>query len=72
MNAFEIRTRMLEMAAEQLNIQYENNLKFANLTFDHLIKTNKLVKDSYEAYMPKAPTFEEIVEKAKELYKFVE
>lgn len=72
MNAFEIRTRMLELAADQLNKQYDANLKFATLSFEQLVKTSKLMKGTAEALMPQAPTFEEILAKAKQLYAFVE
>jgi len=71
MNPFEIRTRLIELATEQLNRQYELNLEFARKSFDEIVKTNESLQASWEQYMPKVPGFDEIVAQAEKLYGFV-
>jgi hypothetical protein len=71
MNPFEIRTRLIELATEQLNRQYEINLEFARRSFDELVKANKAVEASWKEYMPKVPGFDEVVKEAEKLYGFV-
>ncbi len=68
---FEIRTRMLEMAQEYLQRQYDANLEFAKNAFVEATKTGMATQKDFEQYMPNMFDFDEIESKAQELYKFV-
>ncbi len=71
MNPFEIRTQMLEMAKEYLEKQQEINTAFAKQVFDQLVVSGQKVQADWKEYAPKMYDFSEVVEKAKELYGFV-
>lgn len=71
MTPFEIRTQMLAMAQDYLQKQLELNSEFARRTFDELVKNGDKVQSDWQQYMPKMYNFEEVVNKAKELYGFV-
>jgi hypothetical protein len=71
MNPFEIRTQMLEMATEYLEKQQEINTAFAKQVFDQLVVSGQKVQADWQEYAPKMYSFEEITEKAKQLYGFV-
>jgi len=71
MNPFEIRAQMLEMAKEYLEKQQEINTAFAKQVFDQLVINGQKVQADWKEYAPKMYDFSEVVEKAKELYGFV-
>jgi hypothetical protein len=71
MNPFEIRAEMLKMAQEYLDQQYKANLDLAVKTFDELAKLGKVTVADWDKYIPKMYSFEEITQKANELYSFV-
>lgn len=71
MNPFEIRTQMLEMATQYLEKQQEINTQFAKQAFDQLVVTGQKVQTDWQQYAPKMYDFSEVVNKAKELYGFV-
>ena len=71
MNPFEIRTQMLEMAKQYLEQQQEINTQFAKQVFDQLVVSGQKVQADWKDYAPKMYNFEEITQKAKELYGFV-
>lgn len=69
---FEIRTQLIEIAQKYLQTQYETNLELARTTFDRLMKHGYAVQSEWENYLPKMYDFNEIIDKAKELYRFVD
>ena len=84
---FEIRADLLKMAQEHLQQQYLNNLSFATQAWQKYLQSFKVSEVSsaeqlasaqkqwFEAmakFMPTAPTFEDIITKAQELYGFVQ
>ncbi len=68
---FEIRTEILELAQEYVTKQYEANVEFASKTFEMLVAQGKEAQDNFAQYMPKVFTFEDVMEKAREMYSFV-
>jgi hypothetical protein len=68
---FEIRTRMLELATEYLQHQYEAAEKLATSTFGELVEAGVAVQSEWIKYAPKMYEFPEIIKKAQELYGFV-
>jgi hypothetical protein len=70
-NPFEIRTRMLELAQEYLEDQYERNMEFARAAFMENIKIGASTMADWEKFAPVKYDFDEITKKAKELYNFV-
>jgi hypothetical protein len=71
MTPFEIRAKMIELAQDYLQKQFELNAEFAKQTFDELVKSGEKVQQDYMQYMPKMYTAEDILAKAKQLYGFV-
>lgn len=71
MNPFEIRAQMLKMAQDYLEKQQEVNTEFAKQVFDQLVVSGQKVQADWQAYAPKMYDFTEVVEKAKQLYGFV-
>jgi hypothetical protein len=84
---FEIRADLLKMAQEHLQQQYLNNIGFAQkawetylasfrlneqVTTEQLIKAQQDWMNAMQAFLPKAPSFEDIINKAQELYGFVQ
>lgn len=72
MNPFELRAQLIEQASDYLKRQHEINTEFAKKTFDELVKQGQKVQADYKAYMPVMYTFEDVINKAKELYGFVQ
>ena len=62
---------MLEMATQYLEKQQEINTQFAKQAFDQLVVTGQKVQTDWQQYAPKMYDFSEVVNKAKELYGFV-
>ena len=71
-NPFEIRTRMLEIAQDYLEDQYERNMEFARAAFMESIKIGASTMADWEKYVPAKYDFNEIAKKAQELYSFVQ
>ncbi len=71
MTPFELRAQLLKQAQEYLQTQYEHNLEFAKRSFDELVKTGKETQDQFATYMPCMYSFDEITQKANQLYGFV-
>ena len=71
MNPFEIRTQLIEQAADFLKRQHEINTEFAKKTFDQLVTQGQKIQSDYKEYMPKMYTFEDVIEQAEKLYGFV-
>lgn len=65
-NPFEIRSEVLELAKEYMDKQIAMNVEYAEKMLKHgMCKHEELMK----AYTPY--TFEELMEKAREMYSFV-
>jgi hypothetical protein len=65
-NPFEIRSEVLELAKEYMDKQTEMNIEFA----EKMQELGKIKMDEYaNAFRPY--TFDELMEKAKEMYTFV-
>lgn len=71
-NPFEIRTRMLELAQDYLENQYEMNMEFARQAFLESIKIGANTMKDWEQFAPQKYSFDEITKKAQELYSFVQ
>lgn len=71
-NPFEIRTRMLELAQDYLEDQYEMNMEFARQAFLESMKIGAATMKDWEQFAPQKYSFDEITKKAQELYSFVQ
>ncbi len=71
MNPFELRAEMLKMAQDYLQTQYETNVEFSKRAFDELVKAGKVSADHFSEYLPTMYSFDDVINKAKELYGFV-
>jgi len=71
-NPFEIRTRMLELAQEYLESQYEANMEFARQAWLEAMKIGAASLKDWEQFAPQKYDFAEITKKAQELYGFVQ
>ena len=69
---YEIRTRLLELAQEYLQSQYELNLAIARATFDAMVRSGYASQAEWEKNLPKMYDFSQIVEHAKTLQEFVD
>lgn len=66
-NPFEIRAEMLQLAKEYMDQQYHMNIQFAEKMMEQNKQTTDDFKDAYKMY-----SIEDLMEKAKEMYSFVE
>lgn len=66
-NPFEIRADMLQLAKDYMDQQYHMNIQFAEKLMEQNKQTTDDFKDAYKMY-----SIEDLVEKAKEMYSFVE
>jgi hypothetical protein len=71
MNPFEIRAKLLDQAHGYLEKQFEINTEFAKEVFAELVKQGDKVAEDWQQYAPKIYTMDEVLEKAKTLYGFV-
>lgn len=65
-NPFEIRSEMLSMAKEYLDLQYHMNVDFTQRMFEQGKKTAEEMQAALTMY-----STQELMDKAKELYSFV-
>lgn len=70
-SGFEIRADLLKLAQEHLQAQYHANVDFATKAYQLMVEQGKEANTSLANYLPKPFTFEEMMEKAKEMYEFV-
>lgn len=68
---FELRTELIEMAKNHLENQYHANLEFATKAMLQLYKDGMATTEQLSKATPVFPTAEDILEKAKEFYQFV-
>jgi len=67
---FEIRTEFLQMAQDYLQRQFEVQNEFARAAFLETMKAGMTMQADWEKFAPKYFNFDEILEKAEELYDF--
>jgi len=70
-NPFEIRFDTLAMAKELLDRQYETNMTKFYEAMEQAKTQSQDVTDSFDKYVPKMYTPQEIIKQAEELYEFV-
>lgn len=70
-NPFEIRTRMLELAADYMEAQYLAAEQFAKASFTELVKCGQATQTDWQKYAPKMYDIKDILARAQELYGFV-
>jgi hypothetical protein len=68
---YELRMEMIQMANDYFNRIQEVNTAVAMRAFDHAIELGKASYQDWEKFSPKQYTFDEVLKKAEELYKFV-
>ena len=71
-SAYELRMEMLQMAKDYMEQQYHSNWAFAKESFEKGLESGKVAMGEWEKYAPKFYSFEEVIKKAEELYKFVD
>lgn len=65
-NPFELRAEILQLAKEYMDAQYQLNLQLMNDLFEQNQATVDEVKEAYKMY-----SINELMDKAKEMYSFV-
>lgn len=70
-NPYEIRTRMLEIAADYMQTQYRAAEDLAKATFQEMVKTGFAMQTDWSKYAPKMYDPKDILEMAQQLYGFV-
>jgi hypothetical protein len=70
-NPFEIRTRMLELAADYMQQQFLAAEDFAKASFTEMVRVGQAAQQDWQKYAPKMYDVKDIVAKAQELYGFV-
>lgn len=70
-NPYELRVDLLQMAQEYLQNQYEANLEYSKALAEQSLKAGVQLQQNMAELVPKFYDFEDIVNKAKELYNFV-
>lgn len=69
---FEIRSDLLKLAQEHVESQYKANVDFATQTFQMLVAQGTEVQENLSKHLPAVFTFDEVMEKAKQMYAFVD
>jgi hypothetical protein len=68
---YELRMEMVQLANDYFNRIQEVNTSVAMRAFDQAIELGKASYQDWEKFAPKQYTFDEVLKKAEELYKFV-
>lgn len=68
---FEIRADLLTLAQEHVEAQYKANVDFATQAFALLVKEGKEAQENLVKFLPPVYTFQDVMEKAKEMAEFV-
>jgi hypothetical protein len=84
---FEVRADLLKQAQELLLQQYNANLQFASQAWQKYLESIKnsevytteqwtlqfkQMQEAWQQFIPEAPTFQDVITKAQELYGFVQ
>jgi hypothetical protein len=70
-NPFEVRMDLLAMSKQYFDAIYDANLHAAQAVFGKALEDHQAKLGDWPKFEPKMYTFEEVIEKAKELYSFV-
>ena len=68
---FEIRLEILKMTADLMQAEYESNMEFLAEMQESLAEKGLNTKEMIDKFMPKAFNFDEMLEKSKKFYDFV-
>ena len=68
---YEIRLDVLAMAKEYMDKQAEVNMDFAVASFTEMVKFGKKTAEQWQEFAPKQYSTQELMDKAKEFYSFV-
>lgn len=68
---YELRMEMVQLANDYFTRIQEVNTSVAMQAFDHAIKIGQASYQDWQKFAPKQYTFDEVLKKADELYKFV-
>lgn len=68
---FEIRLEILKMTAELMQAEYEASVEFAQEVFDNIKDKTQVSQEQMNKFMPKPFDFNDMVEKSKKFYEFV-
>lgn len=71
-SAYELRMDMLQMSKDYLEQQYHANFAFASDAFSKTVEAGKATMGEWQKYAPAFYTFDDVIKKAEELYKFVD
>lgn len=71
-NPFELRFKILEMAKDYLDSSFKMQYDMAQKNFDMLKEQNQLTVETWQKMMPEKYTMTDVLNKAQELYGFVE
>lgn len=71
-NPFELRYKLIEIAKDYLDKSYEIQLSAYNKQLEFLKEQGKLNTEIWNSMMPEKYTIKDVVEKAQELYGFVD
>lgn len=70
-NPYEIRTELLHLAQSYLESQFQANKQFAEQAFQQMVALGKAQPEDWMKHAPKFYDFEQVLERAKQLYGFV-
>ena len=70
-NAFELRMDMLKMSYDYLDRIQSVNTEVAIRAIENAVEHGKATYKEWEQFAPKQFTFEDVVQQAEKLYKFV-
>ncbi len=70
-NPFEIRADLIAAAKSYYDQIYAANVEFARITFAELVKHNTVHMSEWTKYVPPAPTMDDILARAQEMYDFI-
>lgn len=71
MNPFEIRADALAMAKDYMDRQQEIAVEFAKHAFNAALSSGTVTASTWQEYLPKMYTLDELTKKAQEMYSFV-
>jgi hypothetical protein len=70
-NPYEIRTELLGLAQGYLESQFQANKQFAEQAYQQMVELGKAQPEDWMKFAPKFYDFKDILDRAKELYGFV-
>ena len=70
-NPFEIRTDVLSMAKDYMDRQQDIAAEYAQHAFNAALSSGKVTASTWQEYLPKMYSIDELTKKAQEMYSFV-